>query len=203
MKIDVVRIQFGSDSTNGLVFIDNSFECYSLEDQVREGEKVMGETAIPLGSYEIKFRTVGGFDSKYKKRYGTDWHVGMLELQDVPNFKYILIHTGNTDEHTAGCLLLGETQQDLDKGKDGFVGGSGDAYKKFYPKVRDALVSGEKVMIHYSNINLNEVVTEAVSSINNKSGSDMINAKDVHKKLEGIDGNLKVLTAMMKGRNII
>ena len=203
MKIDVVRIQFGSDSTNGLVFIDNSFECYSLEDQVREGAKVMGETAIPLGSYEIKFRTVGGFDSKYKKRYGTDWHVGMLELQDVPNFKYILIHTGNTDEHTAGCLLLGETQQDLDKGKDGFVGGSGDAYKKFYPKVRDALVSGEKVMIHYSNINLNEVVTEAVSSINNKSGSDMINAKDVHKKLEGIDGNLKVLTAMMKGRNII
>lgn len=203
MKIDVVRIQFGSDSTNGLVFIDNSFECYSLEDQVRDGAKVMGETAIPLGSYEIKFRTVGGFDSKYKKRYGTDWHVGMLELQDVPNFKYILIHTGNTDEHTAGCLLLGETQQDLDKGKDGFIGGSGDAYKKFYPKVRDALVSGEKVMIHYSNINLNEVVTEAVSKISNKSGSEMINAKDVHKKLEGIDGNLKVLTAMMKGRNII
>jgi hypothetical protein len=203
MKIDVVRVQFGSDSTNGLVFVNNSFECYSLEDQVREGAKVMGETAIPLGSYEIKFRTVGGFDSKYKKRYGSDWHVGMLELQDVPNFKYILIHTGNTDEHTAGCLLLGETQQDLDKGKDGFVGGSGDAYKKFYPKVRDALVSGEKVMIHYSNINLNEVVTEAVSNISNKSGSEMINAKDVHKKLEGIDGNLKVLTAMMKGRNII
>jgi hypothetical protein len=203
MKIDVVRVQFGSDSTNGLVFVNNSFECYSLEDQVREGAKIMGETAIPLGSYEIKFRTVGGFDSKYKKRYGSDWHVGMLELQDVPNFKYILIHTGNTDEHTAGCLLLGETQQDLDKGKDGFVGGSGDAYKKFYPKVRDALVSGEKVMIHYSNINLNEVVTEAVSNISNKSGSEMINAKDVHKKLEGIDGNLKVLTAMMKGRNII
>lgn len=203
MKIDVVRVQFGSDSTNGLVFIDNSFECYSLEDQVRDGAKVMGETAIPLGSYEIKFRTVGGFDTKYKKRYGTDWHVGMLELQDVPNFKYILIHTGNTDEHTAGCLLLGETQQDLDKGKDGFVGGSGDAYKKFYPKVRDALVNGEKVMINYSNINLNEVVTEAVSNMSNKSGSEMINAKDVHKKLEGIDGNLKVLTAMMKGRNII
>ena len=98
MKIDVVRIQFGSDSTNGLVFIDNSFECYSLEDQVREGAKVMGETAIPLGSYEIKFRTVGGFDSKYKKRYGSEWHVGMLELQDVPEFEFILIHPGNTDE---------------------------------------------------------------------------------------------------------
>jgi hypothetical protein len=41
--------------------------------------------------------------------------------------------------------------------KDGFVGGSGDAYKKLYPKVRDALLAGEKVTIRYSNINLNEV----------------------------------------------
>ena len=80
----------------------------------------------------------------------------MLELQNVPNFKYILIHTGNTDEHTAGCLLLGETQQDLDRGKDGFIGGSGDAYKKFYPKVRDALLNGDKVTIKYSNINVSQ-----------------------------------------------
>ena len=143
MKLDVVRTQFGADATNGMLFIDGVFECFVLEDQVREGSKIMKETAIPLGEYEIKFRNVGGFATKYNSRYGVDFHgSGMLELQDVPNFKYILIHTGNTDEHTAGCLLVGETQQDLDKGKDGFVGGSGDAYKKMYPKVRDALLAG-------------------------------------------------------------
>jgi hypothetical protein len=197
MKINVVRIQKGSDANNGIVFINSVFECYSLEDQIQTGAKVMGETAIPLGEYEIKFRNIGGFDTKYKGRYGSTFHKGMLELQDVPNFKYILIHTGNTDEHTAGCLLLGETQQDLDKGKDGFIGGSGDAYKKFYPKVRDALINKEKVTIKYTDINL------VGSSISNASGSEMIDSKSVHKKLEGIDGNLKVLTAMMKGRNII
>jgi hypothetical protein len=140
----------------------------------------MKETAIPLGEYEIKFRTVGGFDSKYTSRYGADWHKGMLELQDVPNFQYILIHTGNTDEHTAGCLLVGETQQDLDKGKDGFVGGSGDAYKKLYPKVRDALLAGEKVTIKYSDINLEE----GKQDVSNKATTDVVLTSMVERKMD-------------------
>ena len=196
MKLDVIRHQFGKDATNGLLFIDNVFECYTLEDEVRDA-KVHSETAIPLGTYEIKFRNIGGFDTKYKARYGTTFHKGMLELQDVPNFKYILIHTGNTDEHTAGCLLLGETQQDLDKGKDGFVGGSGDAYKKMYPKVRDALLNGEKVTIEYSNINL------GAKEISNKAQPDMIAPDTIQEKLSEINGNLITLNAKLEDKNII
>jgi hypothetical protein len=196
MKLDVVRHQFGKDATNGLLFIDGVFECYTLEDEVRD-VKVHSETAIPLGTYEIKFRNIGGFDTKYRARYGTTFHKGMLELQDVPNFKYILIHTGNTDEHTAGCLLLGETQQDLDKGKDGFVGGSGDAYKKMYPKVRDALLNGEKVTIEYSNINL------GAKEISNKAQPDMIAPDTIQEKLSEINGNLITLNAKLEDKNII
>jgi hypothetical protein len=196
MKLDVVRHQFGKDATNGLLFIDGVFECYTLEDEVRD-VKVHSETAIPLGTYEIKFRNIGGFDNKYRARYGTTFHKGMLELQDVPNFKYILIHTGNTDEHTAGCLLLGETQQDLDKGKDGFVGGSGDAYKKMYPKVRDALLNGEKVTIEYSNINL------GAKEISNKAQPDMIAPDTIQEKLSEINGNLITLNAKLEDKNII
>ena len=188
MKLDVIRIQFGSDATNGILLIDGVFESFCLEDQVRDGQKQMGETAIPLGEYEIKFRTVGGYDAKYQKKYGTTWHKGMLELQDVPNFKYILIHTGNTDEHTAGCLLVGETQQDLDRGKDGFVGGSGDAYKKMYPKVRDALLNGEKVTIKYSNINTNDA-----PKLSNKAQDDVMLTALVDKKFDTIIKELKTL----------
>ena len=112
----------------------------------------------------------------------------MLELQDVPNFKYILIHTGNTDEHTAGCLLVGETQQDLDRGKDGFVGGSGDAYKKMYPKVRDALLNGEKVTIKYSNINTNDA-----PELSNKAQDDVMLTALVDKKFDTIIKELKTL----------
>lgn len=188
MKLDVIRTQFGEDATNGILLIDGVFECFTLEDQVRDGEKVMSETAIPLGEYEVKFRTVGGYDARYQKKYGTTWHKGMLELQDVPNFKYILIHTGNTDEHTAGCLLVGETQQDLDRGKDGFVGGSGDAYKKMYPKVRDALLNGEKVTIKYSNINTNDA-----PELSNKAQDDVMLTALVDKKFDTIIKELKTL----------
>jgi len=188
MKLDVIRTQFGEDATNGILLIDGVFESFCLEDQVRDGQKQMGETAIPLGEYEIKFRTVGGYDAKYQKKYGTTWHKGMLELQDVPNFKYILIHTGNTDEHTAGCLLVGETQQDLDRGKDGFVGGSGDAYKKMYPKVRDALLNGKKVTIKYSNINTNDA-----PELSNKAQDDVMLTALVDKKFDTIIKELKTL----------
>ena len=67
MKLDVIRTQFGEDATNGILLIDGVFESFCLEDQVRDGQKQMGETAIPLGEYEIKFRTVGGYDAKYQK----------------------------------------------------------------------------------------------------------------------------------------
>ena len=187
MKLDVVRTQFGKDATNGMLFLNGIFECFTLEDEVRD-IKVMSETAIPLGEYEIKFRNIGGFDTKYKARYGSTFHKGMLELQDIPNFKFILIHTGNTDQHTAGCLLLGETQQDLDKGKDGFVGGSGDAYKKFYPKCRDALIAKEKVTIKYSNINL--------LSLSNKATEDVILTDTINKKYDKIISELNIIKAL-------
>lgn len=193
MKLDVVRTQFGKDATNGMLFIDGVFECFTLEDEVRD-VKVHSETAIPLGEYEIKLRTEGGFHSKYTARYGA-MHKGMLWLQDVPNFKWILIHTGNTDSHTAGCLLVGETQQDLDKGKDGFVGGSGDAYKKMYPKVANALLSGEKVTIKYSNINLG-------TEISNKQSPDMISPSMLKEDISEIKGMMIQLIAKLEGRNI-
>ena len=195
MKLDVIRTQFGKDATNGMLFIDGVFECFTLEDEVRD-VKVHSETAIPLGEYEIKLRTEGGFHSKYTARYGA-MHKGMLWLQDVPNFKWILIHTWNQDSHTAGCLLIGETQQDLDKGKDGFIGGSGDAYKKMYPKVADALLAGEKVTIKYSNINLGG------AELSNASPPEMIGSKEVYEKISEINGNLKTLNAKLEGKNIV
>tara|TARA_R100001443_G_scaffold7321_2_gene16584 strand:- start:8859 stop:9467 length:609 start_codon:yes stop_codon:yes gene_type:complete len=197
MKLDVIRIQFGSDATNGILLIDGVFECFSLEDQIRDGQKIMSETAIPEGEYEIKFRTIGGYDAKYQKRYGTTWHKGMLELQDVPNFKYILIHTGNTDEHTAGCLLVGETQQDLDKGKDGFIGGSGDAYKKMYPKVRDALLNGEKVTIKYSNIN------DKKEKLSNKSTNYPINTGSLEQRLDELLKEIDGLKSKMRSLEVL
>ena len=164
MKLQVIRTQLGRDATNGLLFIDGLFECYTLEDQY-QAVKVMHETCIPEGTYDIKFRTVGGFHARYTERYGA-MHKGMLWLQDVPGFTYILIHTGNTDEHTSGCYIVGETQNDLDKGKDGFVGNSGVAYKKMYPKIADAILQGDDVEITYTHIKDLLEAPEKISDLN-------------------------------------
>lgn len=193
MKLQVVRTQFGRDATNGLLFIDGLFECYTLEDQYQE-VKVMHETCIPEGTYDVKFRTVGGFHERYKKRYGNS-HYGMLHLQDVPGFTYILIHAGNTDEHTSGCLIVGETQQDLDVSEDGFIGSSGKAYVKLYNKIAKQLLIGNPVTIEYSKINL----TDSVQQSDNSS----VQLDDVQEKLQEINGNVLKLGAKIDGRNII
>jgi len=195
MKLQVVRHQFGTDATNGLLFVDGLFECYTLEDQY-QAVKVMHETCIPEGTYDIKFRKVGGFHTKYSDRYGNA-HYGMLHLQDVPNFTYILIHAGNTDEHTSGCLIVGETQQDLDISDDGFIGHSGKAYSKLYNKVAKELLLGKKVTIEYTTIT--KLLEKPAS---NASTDDVVLAKTVMEKLEEVNGNVLVGNAMLKGRII-
>ena len=183
MKLTVVRTQFGTDATNGLLFIDGLFECYTLEDQY-QAVKVMHETCIPEGTYDIKFRTVGGFHEKYKKRYGND-HYGMLHLQDVPNFTYILIHAGNTDEHTSGCLIVGETQQDLDISDDGFIGHSGKAYLKLYNKVAKQLLQNKSVTIEYTTID--KLLNPKQNKLSGDKKLDTIIAK-----LENIENKIKL-----------
>tara|TARA_B100001059_G_scaffold168_1_gene166 strand:+ start:7497 stop:8087 length:591 start_codon:yes stop_codon:yes gene_type:complete len=195
MKLQVVRTQFGKDATNGLLFIDGKFECYTLEDQY-QAVKVMHETCIPEGEYDIKFRKTGGFHTRYSAKYGNS-HYGMLHLQDVPGFTYILIHVGNTDESTSGCLVVGETQQDLDISKDGFIGSSSVAYKKMYSKVAGQLLQGKKVSIEYTTIQ--QLLKK---DLDDASLTDVIVAKDVMEKLNEINGGVIALNAKIKGRVI-
>ena len=127
-----------------------NFLCYTLEDEARE-VKVKGETRVPAGTYKIELRTEGGFNNKYTKKYG-DFHKGMLHVTNVPNFEFILIHTGNDDSHTAGCLLVGDSQENNVIIKDGFIGKSVNAYKRIYPDISKAIVNGEDVTIEYIDI---------------------------------------------------
>ena len=151
MKLEVLRISSQKDSTNGLLFdvtTDRKFLCYTLEGEHRD-EKVKHETRIPEGTYKVTLRKVGGFHGKYASKYGS-MHKGMLWVRDVPGFEYILIHTGNTDEHTSGCLLVGDTQQqNITKSKSGFIGSSTDAYKRIYPQIAKVLERGDEVEISY------------------------------------------------------
>ena len=151
MQLEVLRFSSQTDSTSGLLFevtdIKRHFLCYTLEDE-RRALKVRGETRVPAGTYKIELRNEGGFHQRYTKKY-PGIHRGMLHITDVPNFEYILIHTGNTDEHTAGCLIVGDAQENNIILPDGFVGKSVNAYKRIYPSIAKAIEQGEEVTITY------------------------------------------------------
>ena len=143
MLLKLKRLSSTEDDTLGCIFHDRSLECFTLEDEYRE-VKVLGETRIKAGRYQIFLREEGGMYEKYSKKYS--WHEGMLHLQDVPDFKYIYIHPGNDDDDTDGCILVGDCMY-TNVVKNGALGRSMIAYERLYKKVLNALIGGEKVFI--------------------------------------------------------
>lgn len=145
MKITLERIEDDGDATLGILRVNGVFECFTLEDEHRD-VKVRGETRIPAGTYEITLRTEGGMSPKYAARYGSDFHKGMLWLREVPGFSYVYIHTGNNDEHTEGCILVGDTVTGRAL-NDMAIGSSRDAYRRIYKPISQAILRSELVEI--------------------------------------------------------
>jgi hypothetical protein len=139
MELLLKRFSSADESTLGLVFVEERFFCYSLEDQFNE-PKIPGETRIPAGRYQIILRNEGGMVTRYKKRFS--WHRGMLWLQDVPGFRFIYLHVGNKDDDSEGCILVGDGQvQNVTE--RGQVTSSVAGYRRLYEVIIEALLSEE------------------------------------------------------------
>ena len=103
MLLTVLREPSQNGATMGQMLMDGVHECFTCEDEVREipGEpvhkwKIPGKTAIPKG----KYRVVLTHSNRFKKV--------LPELLNVPGFLGVRIHSGNTQEDTEGCILVGE-----------------------------------------------------------------------------------------------
>jgi hypothetical protein len=144
MKLTLKRYSDNGKSTLGLLFLNDEFFCYALED-AHHDEKIAGKTRIPAGEYKIILRNDGLLHSKYSKRYAPI-HKGMLWLLDVPGFEYIYIHVVNNHTHTKGCILVGNRSSN-NRIEQGFVAHSGHCYEKLYPLVAKPISEGEHVSI--------------------------------------------------------
>jgi uncharacterized protein DUF5675 len=102
MELRLERKWFTGTSTIGELSVDGTFQCFTLEDVFREGDiflvKVPGATAIPEGRYGV----VVTRSERFK--------IELPEVLNVPNFKGIRIHSGNTAADTEGCVLVGRTR---------------------------------------------------------------------------------------------
>lgn len=157
MKLKLVTYSPGKDDSLGILFIDDVAHSFTLEDEERV-IKVPGETRIPRGTYEIILRTHGGYHERYLRRFGSEFHKGMLELKDVPNFTDILIHILNDESETDGCIGVGDGVF-INRRKKGSLRDSTTAYEDLYKKVVDELLSGNRVFIELTD-NLTNLIKE-------------------------------------------
>lgn len=98
MLIEVKREYYFEDTTLGRMFIDGSFFAYTLEDTVREGQKVPSRTAIGEGVYKARVT----YSNRFKR--------SLVLLEGVENFKGVRVHGGNDHTNTEGCILIGQGQ---------------------------------------------------------------------------------------------
>ena len=112
----------------------------------------------------------------------------MIWVKDVPGFEYILWHVGNNDENTAGCLLLGQSQESNLVKRDGFVGSSVSAYKYVYPYVLSAIKTrgAEVTYVDFDGSLVNN---------NGKCQDDII-----MKKLENINEKITKISYKLSGK---
>lgn len=129
MKLFIYRRAGTHGYTSGRLYLNTEFQCYTLEDEVRE-VKIKGKTAIPTGEYQVVITP----SNRFKR--------DLPLLLDVPNFEGVRIHPGNTAEDTEGCILVG-----LESGEDGFMGQSKAAFDPLFVKIKHALDAGEKVTL--------------------------------------------------------
>lgn len=140
--VEIVRVKQSGLSTLSQLYFDGIFECWLLEDAVRE-VKIHSQTCIPTGEYKLILNTVGGMNVKYKKDYS--FHKGMIEIDLIPNFDNVYIHKGNRIKDTMGCPITGDFYGF--EGKDFIVMNSAKAYEREYPLLVDRIIKGDDRLI--------------------------------------------------------
>jgi hypothetical protein len=128
MELKLIRTKSTKQSTSGTLSIDGKFECFTLEDPVRD-KKIAAKTAIPAGTYIVDIT----HSNRFKKK--------MPILLSVPGFTGIRIHSGNTAADTEGCILVGKQKSD-DR-----ISESRTAYNALFDKLEKAKTSGSKITI--------------------------------------------------------
>jgi len=134
MQLLSLREIFASQYTHGRLFVDNVFECYTLEDTDRHLEdkrntKVPHQTAIPVGEYKVIINKSRRFCCM------------MPLICDVPDFDGIRIHAGNTADDTEGCILVGQTRG------NSTILSSRNAFTRLFTKMVEAQRKGEEISI--------------------------------------------------------
>ena len=148
MKLEIIRRYTGKTCVIGKfkVFDDDDkllFECFSLEED-KEGVERNKDLRIPEGIYDLKRHSPSRFENTLRSITKKDDDTMINVYNDeVLASRAILIHWGNTDKDTQGCILLGLTKDNNNES----VGQSRQACKEFYDLMYNQDLSNIKLNI--------------------------------------------------------
>jgi len=140
MLLEVRREPSANGCTLGSLYVDGEFECFTLEDVVREVAlqpvalwKIPGETAIPAGTYQV----IVNISNRFQRL--------LPQLVDVPGFAGVRIHPGNCAADTEGCILVGRRRGVAT------ILESRLAFEALFAKIQAAIGRGEAVQVRMVN----------------------------------------------------
>jgi hypothetical protein len=93
MEVILKRVIKSNKAILGIMYLDGKELCRTLENPWLNNHSNI--SAIPEGEYICK-----AFSGK---KYKNVW-----EITDVEGRTYVLIHNGNLEKHTEGCILVGK-----------------------------------------------------------------------------------------------
>ena len=141
--INLLRYTDDGKSTLSLLFYNNKFFCYALEDTFHP-VKIPGETRIPAGTYQLGFnKSVTPLTQKYRDQF--QWFNYHLELKSVPNYQAVYLHVGNYHKDTEGCILIADGIGAANS--QAMVTHSRQAYQRLYQQVKSELEQGTPARI--------------------------------------------------------
>lgn len=110
--------------------------------------KVYGKTAIPTGTYTLKMNVPSSTFGKkaffhdlcvWTKPDGTKVHGCVPRFDPVVGFSGVLMHTGNTEDDSLGCVIVGQNKV------AGRVINSQATFARIYPLMLAAARRGEPI----------------------------------------------------------
>lgn len=152
--IELKRFIYTKQETIGVLSI-NGENFFTLEDTVRN-EKIFGKTAIPNGEYPLKLTESPKFGKYFHYKNGIlipstksgETHFLIL-IDKIPNYSRVLIHWGNTNVDTNGCILVGTDVVKLENSY--MIKRSKEAYMKLYPLLYK-MIENQEVKIKITNL---------------------------------------------------
>jgi len=139
-KLKLLRVSDDGDTTIGMLYVNDQFYCYTLEDTGKRTDNP-AEVRIPAGSYPISFSKQNDeMTLSYRAKYPS-WFGKHLQLSQVPKHDAVYIHHGGSHRDTTqGCILVSDSIQAI--GTDTELTNSMLTFQRLYQFVSQQLAAG-------------------------------------------------------------